>query len=235
MSNRDFNCSDAVYRTFVDSIMPQIEADFPKFKEFSPVFNDSYLDPIKLNLEEASLIESDNVYIDRQANETSEITKQLAVCQRIFQSKKFHIEMAFMDSPNKLNEFGFNDYRNSHRSPQLFRLFMIDYGMVCNRYKDILLANGITQEYIDSIPVETEKLRVAIVAGKTAKSDRALAADKRIDILNQIHEKLSLIMKAAKIIFMDDEYRMGIYKFPITTTNANGEEVPEEAPVNETL
>jgi len=105
---------------------------------------------------------------------------------------------------------------------------MIDYGMVCNRYKDTLLANGITQEYIDSIPVETEKLRVAIVAGKSTRVERGMAAEKRIEILNQVHEKLSLIMKAAKIIFMDDEYRMSIYRFPITTTTATGEEVLED-------
>ena len=226
---RLYNCSDTVFIPWTSQITNLIVTEHAKFEAFSAYFTPERFKEMQVLYEEVINIPSDKVYIDIQAKATDNVNIAIEEAGKFYQACKFSIEMAFPNDKHTWNQFGFNDYKAASRSGRSMYLFFSDFLLIANLYKDKLLAEDWTEDHFTKIQEHRDKIKMYLDQQTECVVNRGNATDKRIVTLNNMYEKLAKYMKAAKIIYADNEEMLKWFKFPVTT-NGKKENTEEEQP-----
>ena len=234
---RSYSGTDANFIIFSSQSINIIFDKHDEFMAFSPHFTAETLAELKSLFETASNVPSDNTYIDIQAKATENVNTELAASGKFFQRCKFDIEMAFPNDKKVWNQFGFNDYDDARKSGKLMYLFLTDFDMIANKYKEPLTAKGWTEDTFTSILTHRDKLKGYMDEQSDCILKRNRATEERTIALNNLYEKLAIYFKAARIMYEEDEDLLKWFKFPAaspkaTNEEAEGTEVKEEI-VNE--
>ena len=224
---RAYNGSDANFIIFSGQRINIIKDKHDDFIAFSPHFIPEKLVELESLFETASNIPSDNTYIDIQAKATENVNTELAACSKFFQRRKFDIELAFPNDKKVWNQFGFNDYDEARRSGKLMYIFLTDFHMISDKYKDRLIANGWTEETFTQILNHRDQLKTYMDEQSECILNRNRATEDRTIALNSLYEKLSVYFKAARIIYEEDEDFLKWFKFPAHSPKSSSEEEEE--------
>jgi len=211
---RLYNCSDAVFMSWVSQRINLIREEKERFSEFSVYFTDEKISEIEALYADAMNIPSDKVYVDIQAQATENINAGVENCAKFFQSCKFDIENVFPDKKHVWNQFGFNDYEAARKSGRAMFMFYSDFMLIANMHKETMTETTWTEETFIKIAELKDSLKLNMDQQTKCRVDRGRATDDRIVCLNKIYEKLAKFMKAAKIIFADNEEMLKWFKFP---------------------
>ncbi|PXY00860.1 hypothetical protein DF185_13255 [Marinifilum breve] len=230
--SRSYNGGDANFIIFSSQSINIINDKHDEFVAFSPHFTAETQAELKTLFETASNIPSDNTYIDIQAKATENVNKELAASGKFFQRCKFDIEMGFPNDKKVWNQFGFNDYDNARKSGKLMYLFLTDFDMIANKYKEALTAEGWTEDTFSAILAHRDKLKGFMDEQSDCILKRNRATEERTIALNALYEKLAIYFKAARIMYEDDEDLLKWFRFPAPTPKATKEEA-ENTEVNE--
>lgn len=231
---RSYYGSDANFIIFAGQRINIIKEKHADFTAFTPYFTTDTLAELESLYTTASNIPSDNTYIDIQAKATENVAIKLAVCCKFFQRCKFDIEMAFPNDKKVWNQFGFNDYDEARRSGKMMYMFLTDFHMIANRYKDELGAQGWVEENFTKILAHRDSLKEFMDEQSECILNRNHATEERMTALNNLYEKLSIYFKAARIMYEEDEELVKWFKFPAPNAKASEEEPDETEEVIET-
>ncbi|WP_282126181.1 hypothetical protein [Marinifilum flexuosum] len=226
---RSYNGGDANFIIFSSQSINIINDKHDEFMAFSPHFTAETKAELQTLFEIASNIPTDNTYIDIQAKATENVNKELAASGKFFQRCKFDIEMAFPNDKKVWNQFGFNDYDNARRNGKLMYLFLTDFDMIANKYKEALTTEGWTEDTFSAILAHRNKLKGFMDEQSDCILKRNRATEERTIALNNLYEKLAIYFKAARIMYEEDEDLLKWFKFPAATPKANKEEEGTEA------
>ena len=194
--------------------------------EFSAYFTPEKIKEIEVLLAEANNIPSDKMYVDIQAQATENIITVVENCAKFFQACKFEIETVFSNKKHIWNQFGFNDYEAARKSSRAMSMFYSDFIFIANLHKEEMSESIWSEETYKKIAVLKDALMLSMDQLTKCKDERGKAADERIVTLNKIYDMLSKYMKAAKIIYTDNEEMLRWFKFP-TSNKTSKDESPQ--------
>lgn len=235
MSNlRYFHGTDANFIVSSGQTIELIQETQAEFAAFSIHFTPEKLRGLVDKYAEITSIPSDNVFIDIQAKATNDVKLQHDKSCKFFQHSKFDIEMAFPNDKLVWNQFGFNDYEKARKSPRDMFMFLSDFDTMAGRYKDILTANGWTEEKFANVLEHQNKLKAAMNSQNDSMIERRRATEDRVGKLNSVYEKMALYFKAAQIIFEEDEDLLKRFRFPAPSASSKSNDTEEEILSEET-
>lgn len=220
---RFYHVSDPNFIAFASQIINLIEEEKAKFEAFSVYFTTDSLQALNINFQQANAIPSDKVHVDIQAKATEDTRIELDKCGKFFQRCKFDIEMVFPNNKHLWNQFGFNDYLEARKSAKNMFMFLTDFHLISSLHKDKLMESAWTEATYASILEHKDMLKLSMDRQTKSMVDRGRATEERIASLNGLYEKLAVYMKAAKIIFAENEELLKWFKFPAQANN----KVPE--------
>jgi hypothetical protein len=213
--SRLYSCSDAVFIGWVSRSINLIIEEQPRFAAFSSIFSPDRIQEINVLTDNASSIPSDKVYIDIQAQATDNLTVSIEECAKFFQTCKFDIENVFPNKKHIWNQFGFNDYEAARKSGRAMYMFYSDFILIANLHKGAMTESTWNEDTYTRIADLKDSLKLNMDHQIKCKVDRGRATDDRIETLNKIYEMLSKYMKAAKIIYANNEEMLRWFKFPV--------------------
>ena len=232
---RAYNGSDANFIIFSGQRINIIEEKHDDFIAFNPHFTPQTLTELKTLFETASNIPSDHTYIDIQAKATENVATKLAICCKFFKKCKFDIELAFPNDKKVWNQFGFNDYDEARRNGKLMYMFLTDFHMIADKYRDTLTTNGWKEDNFNEILTHRNELKACMYEQSECILNRNRATEERTIALNNLYEKLAIYFKAAKILYEDDEEFLKWFKFPAPAPAPNKASNEESEETNETV
>jgi len=151
--------------------------------------------------------------VNEQANETQILEMLMGQGQNHFQTVMLYAQIAFPDNPAVMHLFGRSQYdsvRDSHvLLPNLLRS---TYNQVSKEeYRPALLAKGLKEEEIEMLNgLATDIVEQDIVQQK-AKKTRTMAANKRIEAMNAVWEKMAMVCQCAKLVFQNDAAKYNLF------------------------
>lgn len=221
---RLYTVRDDVMLDAADRFHSQYETDEADFAAWNAVmFPPAFKTDFKDKIDAARAFVRDNVVVDEQVEETMEVGEKLKECGNYFQAMKPVIESTFPNKPAIWNQFGFNDYRKSHRSHGKMILFMEMLYETSEKYKTELIANGFTQLKIDAIETLKEELRTEQIEQEVAKKQRPVKTQERITLMNAVWAEMLKINKASKAVYQGNYAKLNEYELP---AGSGGAEVP---------
>jgi len=229
--SRLYSCSDAIFISWVSQRINLIKEEQDKFAAFSVYFTPEKIQEVEVLFGEPNNIPSDKVFVDIQAQATDNVTVCVEKCAKFFQACKFDIENVFPNKKHIWNQFGFNDYEEARKSGRTMFMFYSDFLLIANLHKAAMIESAWTEETYTKIAEHKDSLKMYMDQQTKCRVDRGRATDERIVTLNNIYEKLAKYMKAAKIIFADNEEMLKWFKFP---TVSKGTKDKDETPELET-
>lgn len=225
--SRLYSCSDAVFMSWVSQSINLIKEEEERFTSFSVFFTPETLQEIVVLYTEANNIPSDKVYVDIQAQATENINICVEECAKFFQACKFEIENVFPNKKHIWNQFGFNDYEAARKSGRAMFMFYSDFILIANLHKAAMMESAWTEETFIKIADLKDKLKLNMDQQTKSRVDRGRATDERVVCLNNTYEKLAKYMKAAKIIYANNEEMLRWFKFPVGKNTKDKDETPE--------
>ncbi|WP_461632114.1 hypothetical protein [Labilibaculum euxinus] len=226
--SRSYYGTDANFISFSGPRIKLIEEKHNDFINFSPIFTPEGLTDLKAVYDEACNITSDNAYVDIQAKATENVKLDLDACCKFFQRCKFDIQMAFPNDKKMWDQFGFNDYEEARKSGKNMYMFLTDLHMVSVRNAEPLLKLGWTDESFSKILAHRDSLKANMILQSDCIMDRSRATDNRMLKLNNLHEKMAVYFKAARILYEDNEETLKWFKFPAASNSKPNEETKDE-------
>jgi hypothetical protein len=221
---RSYSCSDTLFITWAGQATNLIVKEHKHFELFSPYFHPDRYKEIQALYEEVINIPSDNVFIDIQAKATDSLNSASEEATKFYQACKFDIEMIFPNDKHIWNQFGFNDYEVTRRSPRNTFMFFSDFLLIANLHKESLTTGGWTEENFTKIQEHRDKIKMLMDQQTECIVNRGNATDKRVVTINKMYEKLARYLKAAKIIFADNEEMLKWFKFPVSASGKKEEQ-----------
>jgi hypothetical protein len=215
-NSRLYNCSDTVFIPWASQTTNLVKKEHLKFEAFSAYFSPEKHKELQVLYEEAIGIPSDKVYIDIQAKATDNLNISVDEACKYYQACKFDIELIFPNDKHIWNQFGFNDYEVARRTARGVYMFFSDFKLIANLHKESLLEGGWTEEHFTKIQDYQDKIKLYMDQQTECVVKRGNATDRRIQTLNKMYEKLSKYLKAAKIIFAENEEMLKWFKFPVS-------------------
>lgn len=235
MSNlRYYHGTDANFIVTSGQTIQLIQEKHAQFVAFSIHFTPEKLQELIDLYDQSTSIPSDNVFIDIQAKATNDVKIQHDISCKFFQHSKFDIEMAFPNDKLVWNQFGFNDYDKARKSPRNMFMFLTDFNTMAFRYKDILTVNGWTEEKFATILVHQNNLKAAMDNQNDRMIERSRATETRMTNLNNLYEKMAVYLKAAQIIFDEDENLLKLFRFPLQSSSSKSDDTEEDIIPEET-
>lgn len=221
--SRLYNCSDTVFMPWVSQRINLIKEEQGEFSSFSIYFTPEKIQEIEILYDEAINIPSDKVYIDIQAQATENINTCVEECGKFYQACKFDIENVFPNKKHIWNQFGFNDYETARKSGRGMYMFYSDFILIANLHKVEMTETTWNDETYKKICDLKDKLKMNMDHQTKCRIDRGKATDERVETLNKIYDLLSKYMKAAKIIYADNDEMLKWFKFPTSYKNSKEE------------
>jgi len=231
---RYYHGTDANFIVTSGQSIQLINEKHSRFEAFSIHFTPEKLQEVNDLYDQTTSIPSDNVFIDIQAKATSDVKIEHDKSCKFFQHSKFDIEMAFPNDKLVWNQFGFNDYEKARKSPRNMFMFLTDFDTMAVRYKDILMANGWTEEKFANVLEHQNNLKTAMNSQNDSMIERRRATETRMDKLNNLYEKMAVYFKAAQIIFEEDEDLLKRFRFPAPSPSSKSNDAEEEVISEET-
>ncbi|RRG21008.1 hypothetical protein DWB61_11350 [Ancylomarina euxinus] len=209
--------------SWVSQSINLIKEEEARFTSFSVFFKPERIQEVAALFVEANNIPSDKVYVDIQAQATENINTCVEACAKFYQACKFDIETVFPNKKHIWNQFGFNDYEAARKSGRAMFMFYSDFILIANLHKEAMTAAAWTEATFTKIAELKDKLKINMDQQTKCRVDRGRATDERVVCLNNIYEKLSKYMKAAKIIYANNEEMLRWFKFPVSSKGSKEE------------
>lgn len=155
----------------------------------------------------------DYVAVAEQASETIELENLMDQGRNLLQTVILYAKIAFPGNTTVLQLFGQSQYdgaRDSHlKLPVLLRSTFTEASKP--EYKKALIAKGLTGAEINSLNSLAESITLQTAVQQNAMKDRLLATNQRINLMNDVWEKMSLVCQCAKLVFQDDAAKYNLF------------------------
>jgi len=210
---RNFNKTDEKMLQQSDCLLGSFRDNKSLFIERFPQFDDPFDAEWAASTTAAWQITPDYVMVASQSGETATLETLMDQGRNLYQTVILYVQLAFPNNRSILNVFGYDQY-NSARSSHLKlpALLRSTFTPASNpEYKPALMTKGLTEVQISSLETLANSIGTQMVVQKNAKNERARMATMRINNLNAVWEKMSLVSMCAKSLFQDDATKYNLF------------------------
>lgn len=161
----------------------------------------------------ARALPPDYVAVAEQAAQTTALENRMEQGRTLFQTIMLYTQLAFPDNPAILRLFGQPQY-DSARNKQLklpILLRTLHAQVLKPEYQGALIAKGLKSEDIDLLETLAADIVSQDVAQQKAKKDRSLSASQRINAMNAVWGKMTLVCQCAKLVFQNDAAKYNLF------------------------
>ena len=201
---RNFRIKDSKLLERAYLFLRMITEDLPDFQDFSPQFDQDFIAAFSHLIEEVQSMLSDSPIRAIMAQKTDRVKKAMLKCAEIFRICRFFVRLAFPSDEIVQDQFGlteFNPIRNSQLKLQEFMDVL--YHKVL-QYSNELIQAGFSQVKIDEVLACKNELDAAIIEQNLYFKEKSTLTANRIQELNDLWEKMSLISRVSKLIYFDN-------------------------------
>jgi len=185
---------------------------------FHVTVNEEFRERITL----AEDLPSDNVLIDRQAQETADVDETVEHCLGEIRLARYFITKAAKNQnrPLILDEFGYNDLEKARGNGKKMILFMKDFLVGLNCYSVELIAENYSTEKMEQVQALVESLEKECAEQTEAKNNRHRATVSRVRLMNSVWNDMVLFADAVKHAHPGDAVAQKIFSLPRQTPSA---------------
>lgn len=230
--NREFNCKNEELPIVCGFVALSIERDLESFANYSPVFNQTYLDGYKANIAAVQEL----IAPKTETVEVKLINEHIySVCEGLIDTINHlegYIKLAGKNIPMSASDFGLTKLRKSARAHDvesvLPLLLTIDSNIT--KYHDLLTAKGLTE----SLKAKFLEARTALANDKNNRyaiiSSRAALVHANMGMLNALNAQMTEICDIGKILYrLTDPAKLKDYTFSQLMKQVRRVNKPEEA------
>ncbi len=186
--------------------------DLSKFTEVDPDITSEWFDGMQSSLNQADSFEQDSAVVDEIATLTNDIQQIMNECHAHVKKHKYFIQKAFPGNERIQDSFGIFDYQSVRNSEVYLIRFFNNLKEREIQHSTELQAAGLTEGDITLTGTLLTRLIDADKAQETAKQNRLLITDERINLFNKVWEYISRLNKLSKIVFADDYTKLKQYQ-----------------------
>jgi len=210
---RTFHIPDAILLEHAEVMAARLPDDLPDFTRFDSTINEAYVDLIHQAIDEAKAFQPDYVIKSEVAEQTELVKKALDDCFDDFKTIAYFVRKVFGADPAIRNQFKINDVAKSRKDKAEMHMLMELIYRAAMEYRDELTQAGCPDAVISGLPDKISALNDAILTQESAKKERKLTTDKRIQALNKVYELVRSLYDVAQHIYRND-VRLKIYTVP---------------------
>jgi hypothetical protein len=210
---RNFNKTDEKMLLQSEVLLDSFRDNKSLFIERFPQFNDPFDNEWAAATAAARQIPPDYALVAAQTMESALLETLMDQGRNLFLTVMLYVQLAFPNDRNILNAFGHNQYssaRSSHlKLPVLLRSTFIPASNP--EYKPALMMKGLTEMQISSLETLGKSIINQTVAHGNAKKERSRMASVRINNMNAVWGKMSLVSLCAKSLFQNDLAKYNLF------------------------
>ena len=196
------------------TILTEFKKDQTAFGVFDKDFKTPYDTEWETKLKAAEETPSDIVVKAGMKVSSVDVETEMSHCRDCFQGAKFFIEKAFPLNPAIWHYFGYNEYEHCRNNHDRMPGFMTDFSTAANKYDTELIAVNFTDPMITNILVIRDELNAKLSEQHQLITERPLATQNRVHLLNEVWGIRQNVGMASKIVFKDDVAKYRIYLLP---------------------
>ena len=203
--------SATVHQLFVD--------DLADFTAFDPNFTATYAADWEADIDTALALPTDELYRDQIQVKTQTVQEKMQACRGKYIEVKYFVLKAFANNKAVQQEFGLDDYNTARQSDIKLQEFMLRMHQIATNYSAELIAAGYTATQITEILTLADELGTKNIDQEVFIKEQLTTTQNRIQSMNTVYEKRSLIAQAAKIIYASNFAKYQQYLLPNNGTN----------------
>lgn len=220
---RKFNLDDARLLERASTEVSFLGEDIGDFTAFDNTFGQSTIDDLQATITAASATKRDDVVIDEQAELTTTVDENMEACKNAYKTVSYFVRKVFKNKKDIQNQFGLNDYKKVRNNHAKMIVFMRSLADTASKYQAELVAGGVNESVITSLPTLAQALFDANNNQEIFKKQRGTFTQDRIEKLNLVYDQLIPISNAARIIYADNPAQLAKYVLPNPSSTDDGE------------
>ncbi len=203
------------------------------FTELFPNLADPFADDWAVTITNASAMLPDYASVARQSGETATLQTLMDQGRTLFQSLLLYTQIAFPKNAALLKLIGQSQYKAAHVNQLKLPALMRSAYAVAGKpeYKAGLVASGMKETDIELLDTLAQRILDQNLAQEKAKVNRSVDSGQRIQAMNAVYEKMSLVCQCAKLVFQDNAVLYSLFLLDGGSSNTAIPEVPPAAPV----
>jgi len=199
-------------------IMAGFKANIADFTTFDPDMNLAFVTGIEAAIEEVEMLPSDRLMRSRLVQLTRGIWGEMKQSYTVVKHVRYFIDKAFPGDDDILHEFGFHDLSKMRRSQKKFIPFMKEFHLVCTKYSVQLNTAGFNEASIAEIKTRAAALDEQNTSQELYKKEKYVTTGKRIKRYDALWGKITMINKAARLIYDNDPDKLSLFAISEPTT-----------------
>ncbi len=212
---RNFHMSDAAMLSSARVFATNFEKNSAPFSMLDDItFHPDFYRDFENQISKTEAIPSDDVLIDEQSEQTEDVNHKLEECIDEIRFAKYFINKGFKGRATIINQFGYNDLDKVRYSSNKMILFMEDFAGKIAEHATKLIDARYPEDKIHRMAQLTEELKIERNEQASAKLNRALFTERRINQMNMIWHSMALIADAAEFAPLGDESLRAVFRLP---------------------
>ncbi len=206
-----------------------------RFTEFFPNLADPFADDWAVKITNARSLMPDYASVARQSGETATLQTLMDQGRSLFQSLLLYTQIAFPKNAALLKLFGQSQYKSAYVNQlKLPALMRAAYSVACKpEYKEGLVASGMKETDIELLDSLAQRILDQNLVQEKAKVNRSVDSGQRIQAMNAVCEKMSLVCQCAKLVFQDNAVLFNLFLLDGGSSTTAAPEAPPVVAVTE--
>ncbi len=215
-AKRKFNVSYSYALEYSKDMQYMFVHDLADFTAFDSDLNADFATAWLADITAAGNMVSDKSVVNSRITFTAAVNRAMKKCRNFFRDVKFYALKAFPEPEDeaKLNLLGFKNYAASRSSQTLLLQFMNDLYVAANQYAVELTAVGFDAAKIAHINTLATELDTANQNQNNFINHRPVVTQSRISAYNKIWSSVTLVARAAKIVYRHRPAKYNQYLLP---------------------
>lgn len=223
--NRMYSGTDAFMAESARTTLGHLQDDLAEFTAYSSRFDAPYVAGFEAAVDAADNVITDDAMAAQQMTKTTGVLDSMEQARRVYRRAKSYAELAFADSPARVNEFtrGYSDARQNQAK---MIVFLDSLENAINQHSADLTnpaGGGMPATFTAQVTAARSALQSQNLDQELFIDQRSTTAEDRIKILNACYRKMTEVNNAAQIVFEDSPARRQVYTYRPSSNPAEAE------------
>ncbi|MEP1097628.1 MAG: hypothetical protein ABJG78_21095 [Cyclobacteriaceae bacterium] len=227
---RKYNIPDGILLAHVGKVAETLPNDLSTFEAGFSMINQSFLDGLIADHENALEEGGDNVSKGQVGEKTQALVGEMEKSQKIIKQLRFWVNEAFGGNPAKRKAFNLTKFWKIAYSQSKLIQFMNSLQTIASENGQPLLDAGMNPQILTDLEDNAEALAEADAEQESSKGGRSSATQERIISLNLLFERSQKLDAIADILYEDNPAKRDFYSIPVISPKAEDLEDDEEEP-----
>ena len=211
---RKFPYADPVLFEHASTVVSFLPTDIGDFTTYDSTFGQPVIDNLQASITTAEATKSDDVIIDELAELTGIVEQNMENCKEVYKTVAYFARKVYKNNKAIQNQFGLNDYKKAYNNQAKMIVFMRSLADTTAKYQADLIAGGMNENVVTSLPTIQQGLFEANNNQEMFKKQRGKFTQDRVEKMNLLYDQLLPISNAAREIYASDPAQLAKYVLP---------------------